>query len=231
MAIYAIADLHLPGGDIKPMDVFGAHWSGHFERISEDWRKKVNEDDVVLLPGDISWAMTLADAKDDLFAIGKLPGKKVLLRGNHDYWWGGIGRVRDMLPEGMYAIQNDCVFLNDTLICGTRGWLLPGEQTNADDMKIYQRELMRLDMALTQARKRSEHARLVCMMHFPPLTDNYRNTGFVDLLDRYHVDELLYGHLHGAGIRTAFYGEHRGIRFHLVSCDSLGFKLYQLPNG
>lgn len=228
MAIYAIADLHLPGGDIKPMDVFGAHWTGHFERISEDWRQRVAEDDIVLLPGDISWAMALADARADLEAIGELSGSKVILRGNHDYWWSGIGRVRDVLPAGMYAIQNDCIFLNDTLICGTRGWLLPGEQTGADDMKIYQRELMRLDMTLTQARKKSQSARLVCMMHYPPLTENCRDTGFVDLLEKYRVDDLLYGHLHGAGIKTAFRGEHRGIRFHLVSCDALGFSLYRL---
>ncbi len=228
MSIYAIADLHLPGGDIKPMDVFGEHWAGHFERISADWREKVTDDDVVLLPGDISWAMALADAKQDLEAIGELPGKKVLLRGNHDYWWNGIGRVRDALPPNMYALQNDCVCLNDTIICGTRGWVLPGEQTNADDMKIYQRELLRLNMTLSQARKKSETAPLVCMMHFPPLTDACRDTGFVDLLEEYRVDDVVYGHLHGAGLKTAYRGEHRGIRFHLVSCDGLGFRMYHL---
>lgn len=230
MAIYAIADLHLPGGDIKPMDIFGAHWAGHFERISEDWRAKVKPEDVVLLPGDISWAMALADAKADLEKIGSLPGRKVLLRGNHDYWWNGIGRVRDALPEGMYALQNDCLCLEDTLICGTRGWLLPGEQTSADDMKIYQRELLRLNMTLTQARRMSQDLPIVCMMHFPPLTDACRDTGFVDLLEQYGVRDAVYGHLHGAGIKIAFRGEHRGIRFHLVSCDGLDFKLYRLGN-
>ena len=230
MAIYAIADLHLPGGDIKPMDVFGAHWAGHFEKISEDWRARVKPEDVVLLPGDISWAMALTDARQDLEAIGALPGSKVLLRGNHDYWWSGIGRVRDILPPDMYAVQNDCLCLNDTLICGTRGWLLPGEQTGADDMKIYQRELLRLNMTLTQARRKSNMMPLVCMMHFPPLTDACRDTGFVDLLEEYRVDDVVYGHLHGAGIKTGFKGEHRGIRFHLVSCDGLEFKLYRLKD-
>ena len=228
MAIYAIADLHLPGGDIKPMDVFGAHWAGHFDKISEDWRRRVSDDDVVLLPGDLSWAMALQDAKPDLEAIGSLPGKKVILRGNHDYWWSGIGRVRDALPPNMYAVQNDCLMLNDTLICGTRGWLLPGEQANSDDLKIYQRELLRLEMTLTQAKRKSQEAPIVCMMHFPPLTDACRDTGFVDLLERYGVGDVVYGHLHGAGLRTAFKGEYRGIRFHLVSCDGLDFKLYQL---
>ncbi|MBQ2956834.1 MAG: metallophosphoesterase [Clostridia bacterium] len=229
MAIYAIADLHLPGGDIKPMDVFGTHWAGHFERISQDWIGKVGDEDIVLLPGDLSWAMALSDAKQDLEAIGSLPGKKVILRGNHDYWWSGIGRVRDALPENMYAIQNDCLRLNDTLICGTRGWLLPGDQTGADDMKIYQRELLRLNMTLMQARRLSEDASIVCMMHFPPLTDGCRDTGFVDLLEQYRVEDVVYGHLHGSGIKSGFKGEHRGIRFHLVSCDALNFQLYCLP--
>ncbi len=213
---------------MKPMDVFGAHWSDHFERISQDWREKVQEDDVVLLPGDISWAMALSDAKADLDAIGALPGKKVLLRGNHDYWWSGIGRVRDALVPNMYAVQNDCMCLNDTLICGTRGWLLPGEQTNADDMKIYQRELLRLNMTLTQARRKSQDMPIVCMMHYPPLTDACRDTGFVEVLKQFGVEDVVYGHLHGAGIKSAFRGEYEGIRFHLVSCDSLGFRLYRL---
>ncbi len=230
MAIYAIADLHLPGGDMKPMDIFGEHWAGHFERISEDWKERVSEEDIVLLPGDISWAMALADARQDLEMIGKLPGKKVLLRGNHDYWWGGIGRVRDALPDGMYALQNDCICLGDRLICGTRGWLLPGEQTGADDMKIYQRELLRLNMTLGQARRKSDSLPIICMMHFPPLTDTSRDTGFVDVLEEYGVRDVVYGHLHGAGIRIAFRGEHRGMKFHLVSCDSLDFKLYRLDD-
>lgn len=228
MAIYAIADLHLPGGDVKPMDVFGAHWAGHFDKISQNWRQKVTDEDIVLLPGDISWAMTLAEARRDLEAIGQLPGSKVLLRGNHDYWWSGIGRVRDALPAGMYAIQNDCLCLQDTLICGTRGWLLPSEQTGADDLKIYQRELLRLNMTLTQARRKSETMPIVCMMHFPPLTDACRDTGFTELMEQYGVDDAIYGHLHGLGLKTAFKGEHRGTRYHLVSCDGLDFQLYQV---
>jgi len=228
LAIYAIADLHLPGGDIKPMDVFGAHWAGHFEKISEDWRSRVKEEDIVLLPGDISWAMSLSDAKGDLEAIGALPGRKILLRGNHDYWWSGIGRVRDVLPQNMFAIQNDCILMDDTIFCGTRGWLLPGEQTSAEDLKIYQRELLRLNMTLTQARRKSQEAPIVCMMHFPPLTDACRNTGFVDLLEQHGVSDVVYGHLHGAGLKTAFRGEHRGMRFHLCSCDGLNFRLLQL---
>ena len=229
MAIFAISDLHLPGGDMKPMDVFGEHWNGHFEKIASDWRERVGDGDVVLLPGDLSWAMRLADAKADLDAIGALPGRKIILRGNHDFWWSGISRVRDALPEGMYAVQNDCVELDGCVFCGTRGWTLPGEQTTAEDEKIYRRELMRLDMTLMQARRRGGMPPPICMMHYPPLTEANRDTGFVALLKQYGVRDLVYGHLHGASLKGAFRGEYQGIRFHQVSCDGLGFRLYRLP--
>ena len=230
MAVYAISDLHLPGGDVKPMDVFGEHWAGHFEKISADWRGKVGPDDVVLLPGDLSWAMTLKEAQADLDAVGALPGKKVILRGNHDYWWSAIGRVREALPEGMYAVQNDCVTLDGRLICGTRGWLIPTDQTPPEDVKIYRRELLRLEMTLKEARRRSSDAPLLCMMHYPPVTESLRDTEFVALLTQYGVRDLVYGHLHGASLKGAFRGEYRGIRFHQVSCDGLDFKLCRLPD-
>ena len=122
MDIFAIGDLHLPGGADKPMNVFGAHWEGHFDRIRADWLAKVHEDDAVLIPGDISWAMQAEDARADLEEIGRLPGKKILLRGNHDYWWCGISRLRDMLPAGMYAVQNDAMLLGD--LSGAFGMML-----------------------------------------------------------------------------------------------------------
>jgi len=229
LAVFAISDLHLPGGDVKPMDVFGEHWNGHFEKISADWREKAGPDDIVLLPGDLSWAMTLQDARADLDAVGALPGRKVILRGNHDYWWSAIGRVRDALPQGMYAVQNDCVTLDGRVICGTRGWTIPTSQTAPEDVKVYRRELLRLEMTLKDARRHSGDAPLLCMMHYPPLTDAQRDTEFVDLLESYGVRDLVYGHLHGVSLRGAFRGEYRGIRFHQVSCDGLGFRLYRLP--
>lgn len=229
MAVFAISDLHLPGGDTKPMDVFGEHWKDHFEKISADWNDRVTARDIVLLPGDLSWAMSLEDAKGDLQAVGALPGRKIILRGNHDFWWSGIGRVRDALPEGMYAIQNDCIALDDYVFCGTRGWTLPGEQTTQDDQRIYRRELLRMDMALSQAQRRAEGRPIIAMMHYPPLTDACRDTEWVALLKRYGVRDLVYGHLHGAALRSAFRGLYEAIRFHQVSCDGLGFKLYRLP--
>ncbi|MBS7299823.1 MAG: metallophosphoesterase, partial [Eubacteriales bacterium] len=141
MIVYAIGDLHLPGGDDKPMAVFGAHWEGHWEKICQDWRARVTTQDVVLVPGDISWAMQLEHALDDLHAIAALPGRKILLRGNHDYWWSSLTRVREALPEGMYALQNDAMEMEGIVFAGSRGWTLPGsEAATGEDLKIYQRE-------------------------------------------------------------------------------------------
>ena len=229
MSIFAIADLHLPGGDVKPMDVFGDHWKNHFEKISDSWRQQVTEEDIVLLPGDLSWAMQLAEAAQDLKRIGALPGRKVILRGNHDYWWSGIGRVRDALPENMWAVQNDCVVFDEAVICGTRGWMLPSDSMGENDRKIYQRELLRLEMTLKEATRKAEGRRILCMMHYPPLLDAMRQTGFTELLERYGMKDVVYGHLHGPSIRMAVQGEQNGVRYHLVSCDSLDFKVYRIP--
>lgn len=230
MTVYAIGDLHLPGGDVKPMDVFGSHWERHFERICEDWRARVGEEDVVLLPGDLSWAMHMEDALEDLRKIGELPGRKILIKGNHDFWWSSISRLREALPRGMYALQNDCVQIEDTVFCGSRGWVLPGQESGEQDLKIYNRERIRLEMALKAARAASGEGRLIAMMHYPPLLSQGEDTGFTALMEQYRVDDVVYGHLHGVGIRGAFRGEHGGVRYHLVSCDALDFKLYAVPD-
>ncbi|MBR1559009.1 MAG: metallophosphoesterase [Clostridia bacterium] len=225
MAVFAISDLHLPAR-VKPMDVFGEHWKNHFERIREDWRARVAASDVVLLPGDLSWAMKLEEAREDLESIAALPGTKLLLRGNHDYWWSSIGRVRRALPEGTYALQNDSVLIDGRLYAGTRGWTLPAEDSDADDLRIYARERMRLEMSLKHARSRDADAPITAMLHYPPLTDEL--AGFSDILEAYGVEDCVYGHLHGAGLYGAVRGERRGVRYHQVSCDGLGFRLYLL---
>jgi len=228
--IYAIGDLHLPGGENKPMNVFGPHWEGHFDRIRQDWLSKVREEDAVLIPGDISWAMQVEDALPDLEEIGKLPGKKILLRGNHDYWWCGISHLRDLLPKGMYAVQNDAMALEDTAFCGTRGWTLPGKDTSPEDEKIYRRELLRMEMSLDRAVKLKKE-RLVVMCHYPPLGEGGTETPLSQLLEKYPVDDVVYGHLHGPSLRCASIGLFRGIRYHCVSCDGLKFQVYRLPSG
>lgn len=226
MAVFAISDLHLPARQ-KPMDVFGPHWENHFERIARDWRERVSESDIVLLPGDLTWAMHLEEALEDLGRVGELPGRKLILRGNHDYWWSAIGRVRRMLPEGMYAIQNDYLALDGMLFAGSRGWTIPvGENTDPNDVRIYNRERMRLEMSLKAARTKDVSAPLIVMMHYPPLMDNH--PGFSDILERYGVDDCVYGHLHGAGLNGAVRGERGTVRYHQVSCDGLGFRLYLL---
>ncbi len=231
MKVFAISDLHLPGGDAKPMEVFGRHWENHFARLSEDWRSRVLPDDLVLIPGDISWAMYLEQAMDDLRAIAALPGRKVILRGNHDYWWGAIGRVRAALPAGMAALQNDAIRYDDVIVCGARGWLCPGSaQMTPEDEKIYLRELARLELSLQDAEKKSRgaSARLIAMLHFPPFADRAQPTEVTRLLTRYGVKDAVYGHLHGAGLQGAFEGEMDGVKYHQVSCDGLKFALRQV---
>ncbi len=225
MAVFAIADLHLPARQ-KPMDIFGDHWKDHFQRISADWRARVKPEDLVLLPGDLSWAMRLEEALEDLESIGALPGTKLLLRGNHDYWWSSIGRVRRALPEGMYALQNDSVLLGGRLYAGSRGWTLPGPEQTEDDRKIYERERMRLEMSLKHARRLSQDAPITVMLHYPPLTEE--EPGFSDILEAYGVCDCVYGHLHGPAIYGAVRGVRGTVRYHQVSCDGLDFKLYAL---
>ena len=223
MTVWAISDLHLPAHE-KPMDMFGPQWENHFERISEDWRRQAAADDIVLLPGDLSWAMRLEDAQEDLARIAALPGTKILLRGNHDYWWSSIGRVRRALPEGCVALQNDSVLLGGVLFAGSRGWTIPADpDADSDDARIYRRERGRLEMSLKHARAQSADAPLIAMTHYPPRTDT--ETGFSDILAAYNVRIAVYGHLHGAGLQGAVRGELDGIDYRQVSCDGLGFQL------
>ena len=226
MALFAISDLHLPARE-KPMDVFGAHWENHFARIREDWLGRVGEEDVVLLPGDLTWAMRLEDALEDIARVGELPGRKIILRGNHDYWWSAIGRVRRALPEGMYALQNDAMELDGVLYAGSRGWTLPPYAQDADDARIYARERLRLEMSLKHARSLSPDAPLVVMAHYPPLTECC--VGVSDLLEAYGARACVYGHLHGAALSGAFRGERNGVTYYQASCDGLGFKLLRIP--
>ena len=231
MKLFAIADLHLPGGDDKPMDVFGPQWDHHFERISADWREKVAEEDTVLIAGDISWAMQLRQAVPDLQAIAALPGRKVLIKGNHDYWWASMTQVRDVLPEGMCALQHTATDIGPAVVCDTRDWVFPtGEEPlSAEDEKIYRREQARLEMALQAARKLAPDKPLIAMTHYPPLYDQCRDTAFTALMERYGVAWAIYGHLHGAGIKAGYSGAHNGVRYMLTSCDALNFQLREIP--
>ena len=225
MRVFAIADLHLAFTTPKPMTVFGAQWAGHPQAIFVQWRELVRQDDLVLLPGDLSWAMKLPDALQDLAYVAELPGTKVLLRGNHDYWWPTISRLRSALPPGMFAVQNDALRFGDTVVCGTRGWLTPGSEAfGPEDAKIYFREAERLRLSLEAARRLSgEQTRTILMLHYPPTGPQFAPTLFTDLIDEYRPDQVLYGHLHGLPIERSL-RSWNGVPAHLVAADVLRFK-------
>ena len=227
--IFAIGDLHLPGPDDKSMDMFGAHWRDHFDKIREDWLARVGADDLVLIPGDISWAMTREQARPDIEAILALPGKKVILRGNHDYWWDSISRVREMLGPDATALQNDCYIFGDTVICGTRGWLCPQrKEFTKQDQKIYDREGVRMRLSLEDARKKAPGLLPRVMMHYPPFNSFEERTVFVELFEEFGVTDVIYGHLHSlTNEQRPFEGTLNGVRYRLVACDYLRFRLLE----
>ena len=230
MKVFAISDLHLSGNNPKPMDIFGSAWDNYTQVIAEDWRKKVGSEDIVLIAGDISWAMHLEDAKPDLAWIGALPGKKILIRGNHDYWWKAIGAVRAALPEGTYALQNDCLRLGSFLFCGSRGWTTPenGGQS-AEDKTIYEREGIRFSLSLAEMEKqRKEGDRVVAMIHFPPFNSKFAPSPFTDLFEQHKVDAVVYGHLHGSSGRQVLRRTVREIPYYLTSCDLVANTLVQI---
>ena len=223
MHIYAIGDLHLSFDSDKPMDVFGEAWRDHAGRIESAWRETVGSEDAVLVPGDISWAMQLSGASPDLAFVGRLPGRKILLRGNHDYWWSAVGKVRSALTGDTLALQNDSFTLGDYAVCGTRGWICPGANGfGPEDEKIYQRECMRLEMSLGKAEPGKT---ILAMLHYPPFSEKQPDSGFTELLEAYHVETAVYGHLHGAAAhRTAFEGEKNGVTYACVAADYLAFR-------
>ena len=222
----------MPGGDDKPMDVFGPQWDRHFLRISENWRKTVGEDDIVLIPGDISWAMQLKDAIPDLEEISRLPGRKILCKGNHEYWWSSLSRLRAALPGNMTALQFDAVDAGPCVVCGTRGWNYPteGNPFPEEDGKIFRREVQRLELALDRAEAIGEGKPILVMMHFPPRMKDDPETPFTRALEaRERVKAVVYGHLHGDAFAAGFDGEYRGIRYYPVSCDGIGFRPREIP--
>ena len=229
MKVFAIGDLHLSGGQNKPMDIFGERWADHAERIFSSWRERVSEEDCVLLPGDFCWAMQLDDALESIAEIAELPGKKVLTRGNHDYWWASPTKMRDRFPEGVKIIQNDALDMGAFIVCGTRGWSLPGSADFTEkDEKIYLRELMRLEMSLNAAMRLREREGagdkpVIVMLHFPPLIENGSDTGFTEAIERFPVQMVVYGHLHAQSCKLGFEGEKNGICYHLCSADHIGF--------
>lgn len=227
MKIFAISDLHMSIANPKPMDIFGAKWSNYLDKIKQSWLENVTCEDIVLISGDISWAMTTQDAMKDFEYFKDLPGKKVFIRGNHDYWWKSITRLRETVPEDCYLLQNDAIKFNDVVICGSRAWLTPGSPdfTKADE-KIYLRELERLKMAFFRANDlRQEGDKLICMVHFPPFNVRRDNNEITDIIEKYNVSAVVYGHLHGKESRADKLLVKNGIPYYLTSCDLVDNKL------
>lgn len=231
MNVYAIGDLHLSlAKPNKEMDVFGSHWENHFERISKDWCARVSEEDIVLVPGDISWAMRPEEAQLDLEAIGALPGKKLLLRGNHDYWWGSVAKVEAVLGANTRIIQNNCIVEGDYVFCGSRGWTFPTDGVFSDeDRKIYEREKIRLGLSLDCAKKQ-QGKRIIVMMHYPPLYEDKVDTEFAQMIAAAGAKEAVFGHLHGEILNQIHLADFvvDGVNYNLVSADYMDFRLKQI---
>jgi hypothetical protein len=223
MALFAIGDLHLSSQG-KTMEIFGSRWKNHQERLFKKWRQAVRPEDIVLIAGDISWALKLEEALVDLEQLGQLPGTKILIRGNHDYWWSSRSKVNAALPEGMFAINANAWIRDDLAVVGTRGWTIPGTpRFDGDSQKIYRREINRLRIALEHVPPEGVR-HIVALLHYPPLTRGIPHSGFTELLESYHVSACVYAHLHGEDQRLAFEGTHNGITFAFVACDYLDFQ-------
>jgi predicted phosphohydrolase len=230
MKLYAISDLHISVNTQKPMDVFGGNWVGYLDKIFADWQEKVTDDDIVLIGGDISWAMKLEDAILDLDLLKNLKGKKVMIKGNHDYWWSGITKVRDILPENFYALQNDSLKIGNVVICGSRCWSVPGSPDFTEqDNKLYLRETERLKLSLKDAVKlKDEGDKLIALVHFPPFNVHRENSAFTDIFEEYGVHSVVYGHLHGKNVRSDKLVVKNGVKYYLTSCDQVENKLTEI---
>ncbi len=227
MSIFIIGDPHLSTSPLvdKPMDVFGEEWTGHAERMCSAWKSLVMPEDTVIVAGDISWGLRLDEAMPDLELISKLPGKKVMLKGNHDLWWSGIGRLNSLF-EDMTFLQNDCYEAEGVYICGSRGWTCPGSDDFKDsDRKIYDREVLRLGYSLEAARnKGGADAEIIGVTHYPPTNEKKQPSGFTRLFEEYGVKKAYYGHLHGrTNFKRGISGNLNGTEYRLISGDSIDF--------
>ena len=207
------------------MDVFGERWRDHPLRMAESWDASVSPEDTVLLPGDLSWARKLADAAADLAWLGVRPGRKLLLRGNHDSWWTSPTKVLKALPAHCDLLQNNSFQIGDWVVVGARGWTSPDDPAAQEqDEAIFQRELARLRLSVADADRRfGRECPRLAMLHFPPWIEGRKPTAVVDVLGESGVRECVYGHLHGKDQRFGVVGERGGIRFHLVAADAVGF--------
>ena len=225
MALYAMGDLHLCLGAPKPMDIFGGAWVGYMEKLREGLKVLTPEDTLVLM-GDLSWALDLASSQADFAWINAIPGKKIILKGNHDYWWSTQAKFTKFCQENGFQdlnlLNNNCYEYEDIAICGTRGWFFEEEKSGQHDEKVFRRELMRLETSLKAAGDRQK----LVFLHYPPRYKGYTCREILELLEAYQVRQCFYGHLHGGSHKLAMEGAWDGIEYRLLSADYLGFRPY-----
>ena len=226
MAIYTIGDLHLSFKENKPMSIFGDNWEGHEEKIKEDWLSRVKKEDLVILPGDFSWATYLKDTDEDFIYLKQLPGKKLLLKGNHDYWWTTLKKMRNFLEEQKIEdvdfIYNNSYEFENHIIVGTRGWSQTDEK---EDKKLLKREALRLELSIKNGIQTfGEDKEIIVFMHYPPIS----NLNLIHNEKNDFINRCFYGHLHGNSIKESIEGNYFDINFKLVSADGLDFKLHKI---
>ena len=222
MALYALGDLHLSLNSNKSMEIFGDGWQDYVLRLKEAF-SALRPEDVTVLCGDLSWGMSLEESLEDFRFIDALPGKKYLLKGNHDYWWNTAAKMNRFFAEHgfdkLHILHNNCTFYGDAALCGTRGWFFE-ENAAPQSEKVFKRELIRLDASLKAAGERPK----LCFLHYPPLYQGYRCPEIIALLEQYGVERCYYGHLHGGSHRLAVEGRQGGVAYYLVSADYVGFR-------
>ena len=227
MALYAIGDLHLCLGAPKPMDIFGGAWVGYMDKLKEGL-SCVREEDTLVLLGDLSWSLDLPNARADFAWINEIPGRKIILKGNHDYWWSTAAKFHKFCDEhgfrDMHILNNNCFTYGNWAICGTRGWFFEEERSGQHDEKVFKRELIRLETSLRAA---GEKPKMV-FLHYPPRYKGYECREILELLEKYEVRHCFYGHLHGGSHKLAMEGLWDGVDFRLVAADYIGFKPYRV---
>jgi len=230
MALYVIGDTHFSEGCNKPMDIFGGAWTGYRDKLVSAL-SVLQPEDVLVLAGDFSWGMSLQEALPDFRLLDSFPGKKLLIKGNHDYWWETVSKMKRFFAENAIEtidfLHNSCYFYNGAALCGTRGWFYDKNDPAAGDNKIFKRELIRLEASLKAAVDQGA-SEIDCFLHYPPVFAGTEVPQITEILSRYPVKRVFYGHLHGESLRGAFSGMRNGIYYAVVSADALGFKPIQI---
>ncbi|MBQ2692150.1 MAG: metallophosphoesterase [Clostridia bacterium] len=229
MALYIIGDTHFSSDRDKPMDVFGGKWLGYDQKLMDSIGECMkSDDDVLVICGDFSWGMNLADTLPDFRRLDSFPGKKILLKGNHDYWWETVAKMNRFFDDnGITTIEflhnNFFEYNSKILLCGTRGWMYDNSKPSSAEDKVFKREVMRLRQSLEAASSYADGREILCFLHYPPVCRDYEISAFTDVMKEFNVRLCCYGHLHGESIRNAFTGMRGGIEYKLVSADAVDF--------